>query len=215
MKYCSIDIETTGLDPETCQILQVGVVIEDTVNLKPLEELPRFSCIVEYQLYQGQPFALNMNNWIIAILASLKTANKIDREKIRKENHIMGEGLVAKSLWMFLTANGFFPNMGSSTEQITKQITINVAGKNFASFDKKFLEKLPSWSNYIQFAQRIIDPAEFFTHWKEDERLPNLNECIRRANLSGEVTHDAVQDAIDVIGVIRVATNNYEKRLYM
>lgn len=211
MKFISVDIETTGLDHDVCQILQVGAVIEDTVNLKPLEELPRFSCIVEHQLYQGQPFALNMNNWIIAILASLETARKEDREKIRKDNHIMGEGLVAKSLWVWLTANGIYPNQGSRTEQIT----INVAGKNFASFDKKFLEKLPSWSNYIQFAQRIIDPAEFFTHWKEDERLPNLNECLRRANLTGEVTHDAVQDAIDVIRVIRAATDNYEKRLYM
>ena len=211
MRIVSIDTETTGLDYDTCQILQVGAVIEDTINVRPLDELPRFSCIIERQLYQGQPFALNMNNWIIAILASLETARKEDRERIRKENHIMGEGLVARSFWVWLTANEIYPNSGSKTEQIT----INVAGKNFASFDKKFLEKLPGWSNYIQFAQRIIDPAEFFTHWKEDDRLPNLNECIRRAGLTGEVTHDAVQDAIDVIRVIRAATNDYEKRLYM
>ena len=58
MKYVSIDIETTGLDPETCQILQVGAVIEDTQNLLPLEELPKFNCIVEHPAYTGSPYAL-------------------------------------------------------------------------------------------------------------------------------------------------------------
>ena len=42
MKYISIDIETTGLDPENCQILSIGAVIEDTLNQLPFEELPTF-----------------------------------------------------------------------------------------------------------------------------------------------------------------------------
>ena len=43
MRIVSIDTETTGLDYDTCQILQVGAVIEDTINVRPLDELPRFS----------------------------------------------------------------------------------------------------------------------------------------------------------------------------
>ena len=46
-------------------------------------------------------------------------------------------------------------------------------------------------------------------HSNEDDSLPNLNTCLKRSNLAGEVTHDAVQDALDVIRVIRSATNNY------
>lgn len=211
MKYVSVDIESTGLDPETCQILQVGAVIEDTLNVRSLDDLPKFSCIVEHGLYTGQPFALNMNNWIIQILASLETANKEERMAIRKKNHIMGEGLVAKSFHIWLKENGIEPNKDSPTGQLA----INVAGKNFASFDKKFLEKLPSWSNYIQFAQRLADPAILFADWKHDTRLPNLNECMKRGMVPGEVVHDAVKDALDVIRVIRSVTDNYEKRFYM
>ena len=40
MKYISIDIETTGLDRDLCQVLSIGAVIEDTNNIKPLEFEP-------------------------------------------------------------------------------------------------------------------------------------------------------------------------------
>lgn len=33
MKYVSIDIETSGLDPEINNVLSIGAVIEDTANL--------------------------------------------------------------------------------------------------------------------------------------------------------------------------------------
>jgi inhibitor of KinA sporulation pathway (predicted exonuclease) len=105
---------------------------------------------------------------------------------------------------MWLAANGF-------TQSETGAITINVAGKNFASFDKNFLVKLPNWTSRIQIRQRIMDPAILFMAWKTDQSLPNLNRCIERAGLSGEVSHDAVDDAIDVVRVIRAATNNYTK----
>jgi hypothetical protein len=210
MKIVSIDIETTGLDHNTCQILQVGAVIEDTVKIPALKDLPRFSCIVEHPIYTGQPFALNMNNWIIKILASLETATKEQRIQIRQDNRIMGEGLVANALWLFLTANGIKPNPDSKSDQV--QIT--VAGKNFGTFDKPFLEALPNWSSKIQVKQRIIDPAILYVNWLEDENLPNLNECMKRGGITGEVTHDAVQDALDVIKVLRQVTNYYEKRLY-
>jgi oligoribonuclease len=211
MKYVAIDIETTGLDSEVCQILQVGAVIEDTVLIPKLEDLPRFSCIVEYPTYTGRPFALDMNNWILKILASLERANKDERVTIRKEHHIMRDGLVARALYEWLRGNGIQPVKDSKSEQVQ----INVAGKNFATFDRLFLEKLPGWSTLIQVKQRIIDPAVIFTDWQEDESLPNLNTCIKRAGLTGEVTHDAVQDAVDVVRVLRAVTSYYEKRFYV
>jgi hypothetical protein len=210
MLIVSVDIETTGLDHETCQILQVGAVLEDTVNVKALADLPRFSCIVDHPIYSGQPVALTMNQGILSILASLERANKEERLAIRKEHRIIGEGLVAKSFWLWLTANGIVPNKESKSDQIQ----INVIGKNFGTFDKLFLERLPSWSTYIQANQRILDPAILFTDWKTDTKLPNLNECLKRANESGSVMHDALQDSIDVIRVLRAVTNNYEKRLF-
>lgn len=210
MKYCSIDIETTGLDAETCQILQVGAVIEDTNNILPIKDLPKFSCIVEHPEYTGSAFAINMNSWIFGILAQLDIATKEQRSILRAEHHIMPPSLVTKALYEWLIANGITPTEGSRTGQIR----ITVAGKNFGTFDKKFLEKLPGWSAHIQVNQRILDPSVAFIDWKNDDVIPNLTKCMNRAGISGEVTHNAVQDAIDVINVIRSVTNNYEKNLY-
>lgn len=36
MKYVSIDIETTGLNPEVHQVIELAAVLEDTENLRPI-----------------------------------------------------------------------------------------------------------------------------------------------------------------------------------
>lgn len=203
MKYVSIDIETTGLDPEACQILQIGAVIEDTENVVDLSDLPRFSCIVENPVYTGQPVALSMNVNILKKLGELERADKDQKTDLRKAHNIIPVGIVAKSFNMWLAGRGF--EMSS-----TGAITINAAGKNFASFDKLFLQKLPNWGANVQMRQRIIDPAILFVNWKEDSSLPSLNQCLTRAGLAGEVSHDALDDALDVVRVIRAATDNYQ-----
>ena len=204
MKYVSIDIETTGLDPETCQILQIGAVIEDTENLKDLCELPKFNCIVEHAVYSGSPFALWLNSNLLKILGDMEQIKREERLDYRKEHNILPAGAVASAFNLWLMANGFESKDSGS-------ITINAAGKNFASFDKNFLVKLPQWTSKIQMRQRIIDPAILFTDWTSDSSLPSLNTCLQRAGIPGEVSHDAVDDAIDVVRVIRSATNNYSK----
>ena len=84
-----------------------------------------------------------------------------------------------------------------------KPVTVNVAGKNFASFDKHFLERLPRWQQVIRIRQRIIDPSVIFTNWTDDKAIPSLYECKQRANIEGIVTHDALEDAWDVIQLLR------------
>lgn len=208
MKYVSIDIETTGLNPEKCQVLQIGAVIEDTEKLLQFEELPKFNCIVEHDDYLGQPTALKMNSWIFEILSGLEGKTKEDRLAYRKEHNIIPVGLVARSFEMWLVNNGLI------AEFMNEPVKITVAGKNFASFDLQFLKKLPNWGSSVQVRQRIIDPAVLLMDWSLDDTLPNLNTCLGRLGLHGEVTHNAVSDAWDVIRVIRGATNNYTKVVY-
>ena len=202
MKYVSIDIETTGLDPQKCQVLQIGAVIEDTNLVMPLDQLPIFNCIVEHPEYTGQPMALSMNVNILKVLSGLEGLEKDARVDYRKQHNIIPVGMVAQSFSMWLLTNGF-------SLSNTGVVKINAAGKNFATFDKIFLQALPNWLTKIQMRQRIIDPAIMFVDWLADDSLPNLGTCIKRANLSGEVTHDALQDALDVIRVIRAKTDNY------
>lgn len=203
MIYISIDTETTGLDPETCQVLQIGAVIEDTTKLKPIDELPRFQCLVEHQHVSGSAFALNMNREILAKLGELERADRHDRSEIRKQHNIIPVNLVAKSFAMWLAANGI-PKIENSD-----QVSITVAGKNFGVFDKLFLEKIPGWKTSIGFKQRMIDPSILCMNWTTDAGPPNLQTCMKRAQVEGPVTHDALQDAIDVVRVIRGITRNY------
>ena len=51
MRYISIDIETTGLDAETNQILSIGAVVEDTNNLVPFDELPKFHAVIKRKVF--------------------------------------------------------------------------------------------------------------------------------------------------------------------
>jgi len=57
----SIDLETTGLDPETCQILEIGAVTS---------EGREFHCYVDNGLIQGEPYALQMNQAILKKIAN-------------------------------------------------------------------------------------------------------------------------------------------------
>lgn len=89
---------------------------------------------------------------------------------------------------------------------------LNLAGKNLAMFDLKFLEAL-EWRKsktmerygeiLFNYKHRIIDPSILFTDFITDNELCNLSKCKERAGLNNEVTHNALQDAWDVIQVLR------------
>lgn len=197
MKYVSIDIETTGLDLETCQVLSIGAVIEDTNNIKPIEELPTFHGVVLSKQLSGQPYALNMNKDLIEAMVYYQTADedeRIDLERLKGMKFYEKDQIV-EAFYKFLLENGIEPD--------GDKVHITAAGKNFATFDLKFLERLPRWKQWIRVRQRIIDPSILYTDWKADDSLPGLGLCKYRAGLPEEVAHDAVEDARDVILLLR------------
>ena len=197
MKYVSIDIETTGLDLETCQVLSIGAVIEDTNDIKPVEELPTFHGVVLSKQLSGQPYALDMNTDLIEAMVYYQTADedeRIDLERLKGMKFYEKDRIV-EAFYKFLLENGIEPD--------GDMVHITAAGKNFATFDLKFLERLPRWKQWIRVRQRIIDPSLLYTDWKADDSLPGLGLCKLRAGLPEEVAHDAVEDARDVILLLR------------
>jgi len=219
MKYVSIDIETSGLDPERNQILSIGAIIEDTEKKLPFDELPKFHVGILRQEITGSLFAINLNRDLIETLVQYQTAESQDEKNDLV--HMTGmqflkEEDVVEAFHDFLYENGLSSvnslehHMkvvnGKSYPALTSRMTpaqINVAGKNFGTFDKLFLERLPRWKQAIRIRQRIIDPSVIFTDWKEDSSLPSLNQCKQRAKIDGEVTHNALEDAWDVIALLR------------
>jgi DNA polymerase III epsilon subunit-like protein len=222
MKYISIDLETTGLEKDRCQILSFGAIIEDTENKLPLSEIPKFHAAILHSELTGSPFAFNMNKKIIEAIVQYQTAKDQDEKNDLVQMtgmHFYHEDGVVEAFYRWIYDNGMveidpdflnqcvtrgengkmYPMINSKT----KPVTINVAGKNFASFDKHFIERLPRWKQLIRIRQRIIDPAVIFTDWKNDDALPSLDKCKERAKIQGEVTHDALEDAWDIIELLR------------
>jgi hypothetical protein len=218
MIYVSIDIETTGLDPLSNNVLSIGAIIEDTSKKLPYNECPKFNAIVLNKQLQGSPRAVTMNKEVISMIGDYLEGTDEVRNVLNNNSgyKFYEEEDVVKEFYRFLWSNGFgyeldpgnfvntingveYPAIGGKT----KPITLNVAGKNFGTFDKLFLLELPWWQKLIRTRQRILDPAILMVDWVNDTSLPNLMTCKERADIQGVVTHNALEDAWDVIEVLR------------
>lgn len=220
MRYVSIDIETTGLNPETCSILSVGAIIEDTRKKLSFDEIPKFHVGILQTEVTGSLYALNLNHSLINTLLSYDSADKDGKINIEKTS---GMTFCSKDdftqlfygfLWTHLTDakipvtfdSTMYANhkiLYPSLKGNTNKLDINVAGKNFGTFDKLFLEKMPRWQQAIRIRQRIIDPSIFYCDWHNDESIPSLAECKVRAGTGEIVTHNALEDAWDIIELLR------------
>lgn len=227
MKYISIDLETTGLDPERFRILSIGAIIEDTTDPKSFEEIPKFHVGILQKEVIGSLFAIDMNRDLISTISKYQNA-KTEEEKFSIEqktgmkfleqdeaimeffrflwDHMM-TGLKSREIESLFTGdlprqivNGKIYPSPYEGMSITH---LNVAGKNFGTFDKLFLEKIPLWNLLFKIRHRIIDPSILFVDWNSDSSLPQLSRCKERAGIKGEVTHNALEDAWDVIQLLR------------
>lgn len=199
MQYLSIDIETSGLNYEVNKILSIGAIIEDTTKKLSFDDIPKFNSIILQHQIVGSPRALTMNSHLIESMGQYLEGDESLRNEIVISTgyKFLQEEDVVKSFYNFLTSNGY------NNIVANKPITINVAGKNFATFDKLFLEQLPMWQKLIKVRQRIIDPSVLFCDWINDSTLPSLSDCKKRANLDEHVSHNALEDAWDVIQLLR------------
>ena len=219
MIYVSIDIETTGLDPLSNNVLSIGAIIEDTTKKLPFNECPKFNAIVLNKQLQGSPRAITMNKEVISMIGDYLEGTDEVRTILNNNSgyKFYEEEEVIKEFYYFLDKNGLghgLTNSGGYAEVVdgvhrpmingaTKPITLNVAGKNFGTFDKLFLMELPWWQKLIRTRQRVLDPAILMVDWANDTSLPNLETCKFRADVQGIVTHNALEDAWDVIEVLR------------
>lgn len=183
MKYISLDVETTGLRPNYDQLLQVAMVVEDTeLSGIPVEQLPYFCVIVKHEEIRGQLYALGLNGWILDLISG-RTGAGSPHPILEQEE-------------MFDAANEFLDrHFGNSGR-------INVAGKNAAGFDIRFLPTGIS----DRFRHRVIDPGSVFVDWSAN-CLPSLGDLIGES----VVSHDALEDARDVITCLRRSYSNNKR----
>jgi hypothetical protein len=186
MKYASIDIETTGLCPWQNQTIEVGVVIDD-LSLDPsppIGDLPTFHCYVWHEALVGNPYVLSRNPEVLRTIADGEHEGIMQPEEVGPE------------LAEFFKDNGV---EGHPT----------VAGKAGGGLVVPFLEYLPGFTDYVNFHRRSLDPATYFLN-RDDECVPSLNECMERAGIEGEVLHTVVEDAMDIVKLVRYGCRRWD-----
>lgn len=195
MIYCSIDIETTGLNKKTCDIVQFAAVLDDLNNPQPIEKLPTFLAYFTSNSYSGEPFALSMHPAIFRKIADAQK-QKLDYDEAENAHYMDIHGL-PYAFRNFLTKNNV------PEDPKTGSISLNIAGKNAAMFDLPFLKKkIKNWQR-VYFKHRVIDPAVLYFELGKDKELPDSKKCMERAGIAGEVAHTALEDALTVVKLIR------------
>jgi DNA polymerase III epsilon subunit-like protein len=179
--YVSLDIETTGLCPETCQVLEIGAVF-DYLD-RPLLECPTFHTYVRHKLYVGEPYALALNARIFKILA-----NPPDNVKVC----CLEDVPVELASWL--------QKCGCDTKT---PHSLSFGGKNFGGFDRNFLRRIPMFDAMIPYKHRFYDAGNMYFDPAIDENLPSTQQCLERAGLPTYVAHEAVADAEAVAKLIR------------
>jgi oligoribonuclease len=189
MKFLAIDLETTGLQPDQDQILQIGAVLFDFVT--PENDLPRWETVIAHERITGHPFALAMNAGLIAQIAN--------RQKYPEVNFSKDCRIAYFGLAEFMAEHGF-------SAKSDGKLHIVVAGKNAAGFEMPFVNAPQNdgqiWRATFQAKHRVFDPGSlYFQHG--DAGPPDLKTCLARAGIEKEVAHTGVADALDVVRLLR------------
>jgi DNA polymerase III epsilon subunit-like protein len=192
MKFLCIDIETTGLDPETDNILSIGMVAVDTSIDRPIRECPSSEIRLLHKRLNGTPYAFNMNSQLIAEITLNAKGEHI--EYVQPEN-------AADYVANFCKVHRLSQYAGP-TELV-------VAGKNVTTFDLAFLKKLPGWTDLISVHRRVLDPGAMYAK-ACDEIPPSLDTCLERIpnsflkwhGLDELIPHRALHDAWLTAGAV-------------
>lgn len=191
MKITAVDLETTGLNPKRCQILEIGLAIFDFQNPQhqncSIEELPTFSTYVfnSDNSIQGEYYAINMNQKIIE-----RILHREDPEISKLYDFCPIEQLTTK-------VSNFLQQHYQPEEQII------LAGKCHDALDIPFLKQHSKLWETNNFHFKIVEPAMLFFDPNQDQEPPGLETCLKRAGINKKVTHNALDDALDVIRLLR------------
>lgn len=177
MLFYSLDIETTGLDFEKDQILEIAIIEADTTDFKEKRSL----CLrIIHDRIRGQMPALLMNHELVK-----KIYMRTPEEGVK---YVKPEEVSEEIMNFF-------------TDSLLDTHTF--AGKNIASFDIPFLRAKGYLDELLKIHRRYLDPSILYWNPKEDTSLPNLETCKKRAGFRyPKVLHSALDDARDVIGLL-------------
>jgi len=230
--FISVDIETTGLNRDISNILQIGAVIDDGVT-EDIMKLPSFKLTIWQKAFDYcEPYAISMpsNRELLEQIAKTDTKDLLAYPDAPN----WSAGLVTGFSGIMAIPNAYlaFRNFAAYAAELAlcwdvkkkkkrPNFQAQVAGKNPADFDLKIIKsfferkiicltersieddgkesgKDPELFSY--FHRRTLDPGCMYAkNFGESPSLDQINSLLGRKCVS----HDAVEDAVDVIQAIR------------
>jgi hypothetical protein len=224
MNCFAIDIETTGLDEKVHSLLEIAIISFDLFDRNvPLEIFHRYVIPenmkwTSYCLKLHEKLIKRLINEEIPIDKKCEIYHLFDREMQipidRLSDYIQA--------WLRSIGHTEPEDRREYGKLIMKGKIMKMigAGKNFGTFDKKFIDILPQpFINDREgiFKHRVLDPT--FDYIEPPDRVPpELKLAKARAVLHGgvfqhlETAHTAIEDCMDVVELCRIA---YEKRIWI
>lgn len=220
MKYVSIDIETTGLEPDHHDIVEIGAFVDDlSMPYEDMHQKAEFRCIVidPDNTYNLTPYCATLHAplWpVIEEAHSLLMGEWDDDEKLVDGGFIQGKvGLATSGCMYHYDRNVYYATPETAAfafnewllgdAQYEKGQKVIAAGKNVANFDLPFLNH-PAYNfgATVPWDFRSLDPGGLY--WQPgDTNLPSLRKCLERAGMEPTALHTSLGDAWDVIRVLR------------
>jgi len=188
MHLLSVDLETTGLNGNTDQILEIACVTSDLTD--PEDKRYAWRRLVCHSAYQGSAFALAMNSQLLYEIDAAEKSKDVTGTSII----VTLEELVPELL-KFISCLPFI--------ETCKRLTLT--GKNVGSFDLSFLRMVPGFNENFQLMKlghRCMDPGPLYFR-PGDLEMPDLKTCLFRAGFEEQVMHRALDDAHAVLNVVR------------
>lgn len=202
MRYIALDTETTGLDPSTCQLLQLAMVLADSHDSEtPLSNLPTFYASLNRDVLVGELVAITMNLDLLDHMLS-----------VRKELPATGCHMTeyrGRQMPVYAHIDNLDLDAASWLDKhaIENGMPIVLAGCNPA-FDRSFLPPMLK----RRFHYRMLDVASMAMGrhrflW-DGTKLPGQADLTPRP-----VHHDALEDARNVVAIVRSHMPHAEERV--
>jgi len=191
IQYVALDIETSDLVPHPNNVLTLSLVV-DPDDAIPTNELPCLNLLFLHKPSTTSDFALSMNRDIFMARALVSgsdpwyAASMFDIE--------IAQDILAD----YKVVSGWDEAIPMVKSFISQHGVKTLAGKNVASFDLQFMPPVIK----KLFSSRVLDTGNMYVRY-DDTRIPDQGECLRRARLNHLITHDAYEDNIQTVLLIR------------